>query len=263
MTGEDIRAICRRAFGGAARVTSAEELGGGMYNTTYRISADSLRSPVVLRIAPAPERQFASERELMRNEYATVPYLSPIADLIPRVLFADWSQEIIGRDWMVQSHLDGRPSPDRLADYPRALWPGFFAQLGTITKDIHAVRGPHFGPVTGSGYPTWSAAVLASLDAIADDVSRAGLDATNLLQVADLATTHHTVLDEVTEPSLLTGDLWTVNTMLAAAPTPVISGVLDLDRTLSGDPAGAPPPPQPLRRRTRVTNSAAKYASCA
>lgn len=188
-------------------------------------------------MAPAPERQFASEHELMRNKYATVPFLAPIADLIPRVLAADWSQEITGRDWMVQSHLDGAPAPDRLGDYPRDLWPGFFAQLGTIAKDVHAVRGPHFGPVTGPGYATWSAAVLASLSAIADDISRVGLDAADIRKVAELVAEHRNVLDEITEPRLLTGDLWTVNTMLAAAPTPVISGVLDLDRPLFGDPA--------------------------
>ncbi len=38
----------------------------------------------------------------MHNEAATVPYLSPIASLVPRVLFTDWSQEITGRAWIVQ-----------------------------------------------------------------------------------------------------------------------------------------------------------------
>ncbi|MFH9968545.1 phosphotransferase family protein [Streptomyces mirabilis] len=236
-TAEEIEAICQRAFGSAVRVASAVELGGGMYNTTYRIVADGLAEPVILRVAPAPERQFASERELMRNEYATVPFLSPIAGLVPRVLFADWSQEITGRDWIVQSHLTGVPAPDRLGAYPRDLWPGFFAQLGEITARVHAVRGPHFGPVAGPGHRTWSAAVIASLHAIADDLGHLGLDAADVRKVADLAAEHHQALDEITEPRLLTGDLWTVNTMLdSEAPTPVITGVLDLDRTLFGDP---------------------------
>ncbi|MFD4413204.1 phosphotransferase family protein [Streptomyces sp. NPDC058476] len=143
----------------------------------------------------------------MRNEYATVPYLASVADLIPRVLFADWSQEVIGRDWMVQSHLDGAPAPDRLGDYPRTLWPGFFAQLGTIAKDVHTVRGPHFGSVAGPGYPTWSEAVLASLHAIAVDVSRVGLDAADVRKAADLAAAHRILLDEITEPRLLASRL--------------------------------------------------------
>ncbi|MFI2415673.1 phosphotransferase family protein [Streptomyces sp. NPDC018947] len=238
VTPEDIEAIGRRAFGSAAQVTSAVELGGGMYNTTFRIAVDSLEEPVILRIAPTSVQQFSSERELMRNEYATVPYLSPIAGLVPRVLFADWSQEVAGRDWMVQSHLTGVPAPERLGAYPRDLWLGFFAQLGEITARVHAVRGGHFGPVAGPGHGTWSAAVIASLRAIADDLGRVGLDAADVRKVADLAGEHHAVLDEITEARLLTGDLWTVNTMLyPEAPTPVITGVLDLDRTLFGDPA--------------------------
>ena len=237
VTAEDLEAIGRRAFGNTVRITAAVELGGGMYNTTYRITADGLEQPVILRIAPFPEHQFVSEPQLMRNEYATAPYLAPVAHLVPRVLFADWSHELIGRDWMVQSHLAGAPAPERLGDYPRTLWPGFFAQLGTIAKDIHGVRGPHFGPVAGPVHATWSEAVLASLHAIADDVAGLGLDAADVRKVADLAGEHRALLDEITEPRLLTGDLWTVNTMLAAAPTPVISGILDLDRTLWGDPA--------------------------
>ncbi|GAA3381370.1 hypothetical protein GCM10020367_72350 [Streptomyces sannanensis] len=209
-----------------------------MYNTTYRITVDSLREPVILRIAPAGRQQINCERELMRDEYATVPYLSPIAGIVPRVLFADWSQEITGRDWIVQSHLTGVPAPERLHAYPRDQWPGFFAQLGEITARVHAVHSPHFGPVAGPGHRTWSAAVIASLNAIAGNLEHLGLDAADVRKVADLATEHHHVLDEITEPRLLTGDLWTVNTMLdSEAPEPVITGVLDLDRTLFGDPA--------------------------
>lgn len=237
VTAEDIQRIGRRAFGSTARVTSAVELGGGMYNTTYRITLGGETEPVILRVAPSPERQFASEHELMRNEYASVPYLATVGDLMPRVLFADWSQEIAGRDWMVQSHLNGVPAPDRLGAYSRDLWPGFFAQLGEIAARVHAVRGPHFGPVAGPGHPTWGAAVVASLTAIADDVSRLGLDAADLRKVADIAGDHREALNEITEPCLLTGDLWTVNTMLDPhSPEPVITGVLDLDRTLFGDP---------------------------
>ena len=52
---------------------------------------------------------------------------------------------------------------------------------------------------------------IASLSAIADDVSRVGLDAADVRKVTDLAGEHHKVLDEITEPRLLTGDLWTVH----------------------------------------------------
>ncbi|MFJ2937970.1 hypothetical protein ACIO8G_35070 [Streptomyces sp. NPDC087219] len=75
-----ILAVIRRAFGPSAEVRSARELGGGMYNTNYRIALAERGEPVVLRVAPEAGRQFRSERELMRAEYASVPWLarSPI-----------------------------------------------------------------------------------------------------------------------------------------------------------------------------------------
>ncbi|MBO2461455.1 aminoglycoside phosphotransferase family protein [Actinomadura sp. LCR2-06] len=225
----------RRVFGAGCQVTSAVELGAGMYNSTYRVQVAGAE-PVILRVAPEPGRQFRSERELMRNELASVPWLTPIAALMPRVIAADWSHTVIGRDYMVQSLLAGVPAPERLSEYPRRIWGGYFAQLGEITAAVHAVRGPHFGPVAGPGHATWSQAVLASLEDIAADVDSVGLDAADLRKVAAVAAEHRAVLDEVTEPRLLTGDLWTVNVMLSdTAPAPMISGVLDFDRTWFGE----------------------------
>ncbi|MDG4795496.1 aminoglycoside phosphotransferase family protein [Micromonospora sp. WMMD1082] len=237
VTAGDVQAIVRRVFGVGVDVVSATELGGGMYNSTYRVELAG-RRPVILRVAPEPGRQFRSERALMRNEYASVPWLAPIAPLLPHVLVADWSHEVIGRDYLVQTLLDGVPGPEGLGVYPRSAWPVLYRQLGSIARDVHAVRGPHFGPVIGPGYDSWSASVIASLTDIAADVDSVGLDAADLRKAADAAGAHRGVLDEITEPRMLTGDLWTVNVMLAAdAPEPTITGVLDMDRTWWGDPA--------------------------
>ncbi|WP_179023643.1 hypothetical protein [Streptomyces sp. IMTB 2501] len=112
----------------------------------------------------------------------------------------------LGRDWMVQSFLDGTPAPDRLGDYPRTLWPVFFRQMGAIAKPVHATRGPRFGPVAGSAYGTWSEAVLASLEEIAADLDGVGLDSADVRKVAAVAAHERGVLDEVTGPRLLSGD---------------------------------------------------------
>ncbi|MDX3078586.1 aminoglycoside phosphotransferase family protein [Streptomyces sp. MI02-7b] len=235
----ELQAICGRVFGRQARVVSAVELGGGMYNNTYRVAVTGQDRPVIVRVAPEPGVQFRSERQLMRNEYASVPWLSVIGPLMPRVIAADWSHEVIGRDWMVQTLLDGSPAsgPRGLIAYPRPAWSTFFRQMGAIAKKVHAVRGPHFGSVAGPGYATWRQAVIASLEDIATDLDGAGLDAADMQQVV-AAAKEEPVLDEITEPRLLAGDLWIVNVMVAeGAPEPTINGVLDLDRTLWGDPA--------------------------
>ncbi|MCB5911076.1 phosphotransferase family protein [Streptomyces pinistramenti] len=238
MSTEEIGKVCRRAFGGAAAPVSAVELGTGMYNNVYRVNLAGRDRPVILRVAPEEGRQFHSERHLMRNEYGSVPWLAVIAPLMPQVLAADWSHKVIGRDWMLQTHLDGVPAPEHLGTYPRTAWPAFFRQMGTIARSVHDVRGPHFGPVGSPGYGTWSEAVITSLEEIAADLDGAGLDAADVRKVAAVAAHERAVLDEVTEPRLLTGDLWTVNVMLdAEAAEPTITGVLDMDRTWWGDPA--------------------------
>ena len=235
---EEIQAVCRRVFGADGQAISAVELGAGMYNNVYRVTVAGRERPVILRVAPEPARQFRSERQLMRNEYAAVPYLAVIAPLMPRIIAADWSHEVIGRDWMVQSLLHGIPAPEHLGTYPRTAWPTFFRQMGAVTRSVHDVRGPRFGPVFGPGYATWSEAVIASLEEIAADLDSVGLDAADMRKVAAVAAHDRAVLDEVTEPRLLTGDLWTVNALMdPAASEPTITGVLDFDRTWFGDPA--------------------------
>ncbi|MFI0740801.1 phosphotransferase family protein [Streptomyces sp. NPDC021100] len=235
---QEIAAICRRSFGSDTQVTAAVELGGGMYNTTLRVHLSGEDRPVILRLAPPPHQQYRSERALMRNEYATLPYLAPIAPLMPRLIAADFTHEVIGRDVMVQTLLLGVPAAEQLGTYPRSVWTGFFRQLGGVAHAVHAVRGPHFGPLTGPGYRTWSEALTASFTDIAADLDAARLDATDLRKIADVVDQHRSTFDEITEPRLLSGDFWTINCLLeASAPLPTLSGVLDFDRTLWGDPA--------------------------
>ncbi|MET9388775.1 hypothetical protein ABZY09_49535 [Streptomyces sp. NPDC002928] len=62
-----------------------------------------------------------------------------------------------------------------------------------------------------SQLPLMSLRPSRSSSGAADDVSRVGLDAADVRKVADLAAEHHNVLDEITQPRLLTGDLWTVH----------------------------------------------------
>jgi len=236
VTPEQISAMCRRAFGANTPVLSAVELGDGTYNSTYRVDIGAERA-VILRVAPEPARQFRSEREWMRNEYASVPYFAPIATLIPRTLAIDFTHELIGRDYLFQTLLDGLPAPEGLDAYPREAWASFFRDLGTIARSIHAVRGEGFGPVAGPHFATWSGALVAYFDDMAADLQEVGLDAADVHEVAMLAARSRSVLDEITEPRLLHGDLWTANLMVEpGAPEPTIIGVLDCDRTIWGDP---------------------------
>jgi aminoglycoside phosphotransferase (APT) family kinase protein len=236
LSPEQIGALCLRAFGPDVTVRSAVELGNGGYNTTYRVDLGS--SSVILRVAPAPERQCRSEWELLRNEYAALPYFAPVAALLPRTLAADFTRELIGRDYLFQSELAGVSVPEGIGRYPRPSWVSMYRQLGSITRRIHDVHGPRFGPIAGPGFATWSEAVVAELTAIAADLEAADLPAADVHAAVAAATAHRSDLDEITQPCLLHGDLWTINVMLVPdAPEPTICGLFDCDRAQWGDPA--------------------------
>ncbi|MGH3490100.1 MAG: phosphotransferase family protein [Actinopolymorphaceae bacterium] len=114
------------------------ELGWGTHNSTYRVEIAAER-PVILRVAPEPAKQFRSEREILRNEYATLPYLAPLGPLVPRTLAVDFTHEIVGRDYLFQTMLAGVHTPTGFGSYPRAEWASFFRELGTITRRVHDV----------------------------------------------------------------------------------------------------------------------------
>lgn len=50
--------------------------------------------------------------------------------MMPRTLFVDWTREIVGRDYLWQTMLDGLPAPDGLAAYHQPQWAAFYCQLG-------------------------------------------------------------------------------------------------------------------------------------
>lgn len=69
------------------------------------------------------------------------------------------------------------------------------------------------------------------------DAASVGFETDGLCPVLELAQAGAAALDEVREPRLLHGDLWTFNLLVRRrADGPVVSAVLDYDRACWGDP---------------------------
>ncbi|MEV6607681.1 aminoglycoside phosphotransferase family protein [Kutzneria sp. NPDC051319] len=226
LTAPQVVAVCRRGFG--REPVSAVELGGGSFNTTYRVDLGG--ETVILRVAPA--RSYRIERDFMRHEHASLPFFAPIADLMPRTLFVDFTHDLVPRDYTFQTMLGGVSGAEGF----RALTdkPGFFRQVGEIVRVVHEVRGERFGRPAGPTHATWSEAVLSTVDDTVADIRDAGLDDSDMREVGVLAAKNAAVLDGVTEPRLLHGDLWVPNVRLDGER---IVGVFDHDRASWGDPA--------------------------
>lgn len=236
-TANQIVAMCQRAFGPSVYVASARELSGGTFNTTFLITLTNQQ--VILRIAPPPTADLLwHEQWLMRREQHIQPFFAALAPLMPRTLLADFTHQLIGRDYLFQTYLAGE-CWDTIAETftlneDLRLW----EQFGTITKTIHTTIGTTFGgPYPAPTFATWSETILDRLEHVHHALAEAQLDVSDLRSVVEIVRNQTARLDAIARPHLLHGDLWLFNLLVTReADGPSISGVLDADRAWWGDP---------------------------
>lgn len=233
----EIYQMCQRTFGEDCEVESAHELGGGLYNSVFLVKIAEARL-VILRIAPALTCQHKSEVNLMRSEYASLPYFAPVAALLPRIIMADFTHHLIDRDFIFQSYIEGENwaliNKDLTSEEKRGLW----REVGELTRKIHTVKGDHFSySFTGPTFSNWSAAVIARLEIIVSDLDSLLVKCEDLRKLLTIVRRHTPLLDEISRPYLLHGDLWLVNILVKRIEgIPQIAGIIDNDRASWGDP---------------------------
>lgn len=242
MTAAEITAIVRRAFGPAAMPRRADEIGTGTVNTTYRL-APVTGTPCILRVGPARAATATGPSWLtadtLQREHALTPYLAPIASLLPRTLGADFTRQLIDRDWVIQTLVPGRSWSDiegtLTGEENGSLW----RQLGTITRQIHAVEGPAFGPLPpGRSFARWSALLAHDSGDLVADFARFGLpeEAPRLVRwfVAERAP----MLDAASSPRLIHSDLDQRHVFVQRdrAGRPIITGIIDHEFGRFADP---------------------------
>ena len=235
---EQIASLCRRAFGQGIEIGSIEELTGGTFNTTYRIALLD-QSKVILRVAPPQGADLAWEDAfLMRSEHSMQPYFAPVASLMPRTLLVDFTHQLIERDYMFQSFIEGVRWDDTWDELTQEENNLLWHQFGRIMRQIHDVQGESFGlPRPDFQFPRWSEAVIDRMERTLQAATKMQLATRGLAQIIDIVRGHPDQLDEISIPRLLHGDLWLFNILVkreGAAPS--IVGILDADRAWWGDP---------------------------
>jgi aminoglycoside phosphotransferase (APT) family kinase protein len=232
-----IRAMCVRAFGSSTAIHAIHELGTGSINNTYLLTIHGLPK-VILRIAPAHDhpQAFMDEGLLLHHEYHMQPFFAPVATLTPQTLMADFTHQLLDRDYLFQTYIPGTPWSelhDRLTpEHQTAL----YRELGTIVRQIHAVTGSAFGDVRRS-FPTWSQTIITRLEWVVTILQRYQLDTRDVTAVLATARAHANILDAITKPRLLHGDLWHQNLLVQwIAGGPRIGGVIDMGFASWGDP---------------------------
>ncbi|MDN5762858.1 MAG: aminoglycoside phosphotransferase family protein [Microlunatus sp.] len=210
---------------------------GGGYNTTFRLRLTD-GSQAVLRLAPRPEDERPSERSMMRNEWAAIPLLRPVAHLMPVTLVADFTHELVDRDYLIQSFLSGVRARETTKTWAPNQVTGFWRSLGAILAAIHTVTATTFGRIIGPHHDTWSQTMQACFHAVADGCDELRLDSSDLRLLAHLSSESRDLLDQVHRAHLLHGDLIPGNVMVDPDhPGRGIIGIFDCDRAWWGDPA--------------------------
>jgi aminoglycoside phosphotransferase (APT) family kinase protein len=235
---DQIDLMCKRGFGNNIRIASIEELHGGTFNTAHLITfADQRR--VILRVAPphTPDTYW-EEAFLMRREHAMQPYFAPLATLMPKTLLADFTHQLIDRDYMFQSFIDGERWDHVMDELSPAESIILWEQFGEITNRVHEVRGEQFGiPRPGFLFPSWSEAIVDRLERTIRAGRQRQLEIPDLASIVEVIRTYPGQLDEIQSPRLLHGDLWTFNILIQRNTNgPAIVGILDADRSWWGDP---------------------------
>jgi aminoglycoside phosphotransferase (APT) family kinase protein len=172
------------------------------------------------------------------REQQIQPFFAALAPLMPRTLLADFTHQLIDRDYIFQTYLAGDrwdEIADRFtSDEQLLLW----EQFGGITKTIHSTIGTTFGgPYPAPEFATWSETILYRLECASQAMTEAQLDVTDLRSVGAIVRGQTARLDAIEQPHLLHGDLWLFNILVRReVDGPSISGILDADRAWWGDP---------------------------
>jgi aminoglycoside phosphotransferase (APT) family kinase protein len=233
---DTIQALCVRAFGSQTVIQSIRELGTGSINNTYLLSIHGL-PPLILRVAPPLNhpQAFLHEDLLLRQEYQMQPFFAPVASLIPQTVVADFTHQLLDRDYLFQTYIRGTPWSelhDRLTTEQQTA---LYRQLGTITRQIHEVIGQAFG-AGGASFPTWSETIINGLERVVAIQEQYQLDSRDVRIVLAITKTRAYILDAITQPHLLHGDLWHQNLLVDwISDTPHIVGVLDTGFSSWGD----------------------------
>lgn len=223
---------------------SAQLLSGGLFNTTYRLETKKRR--VILRLGPVNRHLLLPyERNLMAAEGDILQLLKSRGIPTSDILTLDLSREIFDRDVMVVDCLDAvclsTVEVDKETEHRLCRETGrYTAMIHSITAaDLPQVPDKPFGRyanvIAGLGGATWKEAILSELAQWHTMAAPAGIFTPGeLTSIEECFLRHSPLLDAITIPHLIHGDLWYGNILVDKQQN--LAAIIDADRAFFGDP---------------------------
>lgn len=192
-----------------------------------------INEALVLRAA---DSHYAYPTPRYLNEAEAYRVLARRGVPVPEVVLLDTSREIIDRDLLITTLLPGTPLIDAWEPFDEETRSRAAADAGRLLAGIHGVGQMAFGKLHGPHFTTWSEFVIDMLGREMMICLEAGvLDMVTAYRVQAAFEAHATRLDQVVSPALLHSDYNTENLLVDEEGR--ITGVLDMEWCLAGDPA--------------------------
>jgi aminoglycoside phosphotransferase (APT) family kinase protein len=211
----------------------------GKFNTSYFV--DGAAQPLVLRIAPRPDRAqvLFYEHGMMRQEPDLHALLRARTSVpVPAIVAHDFSGRAIDRDFLVMERMPGMPI-SRLGSRAPHACDDVLRKLGRSLRQVHGLTGDRYGYV-GAHRPMepqadWATAFATMWHLLLDDIERCGgYSAGEARRMRRLLDRSITVFDRPVPASMLHMDVWAEN--ILADGRGRLTGLIDWDRALWGDP---------------------------
>lgn len=241
LSDADLRQYLPVLLTGLGELGAYRRLAGGTYNTAIAVRLQDGPDVVVKISPPHTAAGLTYEAGLLPAEAdyfrRTLPHHVPV----PNVL-AEGVDVVPGRHHLVMSKLPGGPwweLPRPLGEAERAA---MRYQLGQVVGRAHQITCQGFGYMFERGAlrgPTWPEAFGHMMEAVLDDSLHYKVELPCPADhVRGLLSAGRPALAEVEQPVLVHFDLWDGNVFVARTERgPQVTGIIDSERALHGDPA--------------------------
>ncbi|MDD5259575.1 MAG: aminoglycoside phosphotransferase family protein [bacterium] len=236
-----IELLTRKGLGSGVKITRANPIRGGLFNTSYKVEMADERA-VVLRIAPPRDKKLLSvEKQLLKREVYVNKCLKGTEIPVPKLLFSDFSRKMIDRDYIISEFVEGYSAFYHQKYLAKQEMDHIYRELGDYARRIHSLENKEqwFGyPPPFARDKKWSDFIAQYVRSLEEDLNRHPyLSLPKEYSLSDITKKLVPQLDKVKTPRLIHGDLWLRNILIRKEHGCYkISAILDWDRALWGDP---------------------------